>query len=376
MFKKLFFILLFLSSLGLRKASAQAAPFAITLNCSNNRITAINIPQVNSPTPLWTGAFTFEDPCNRVFVYPTYCGNGSNQPRFFLDRFNFDTKTWLQWAGPVGCPVFDVQHATWRVRMQNPIEVNGSGCEGGHVRIYNDNDQWIGWLGTYENAPMITSSNVVVAGPTTQNEVAAKYKETYGIIGNARFNYDEIPKLNTFNTKNYDRWWIAIYERGGQNRFGGLGWTFGFIPNDEINLSAVWSAVTNGGTFAPVTSGVTYEVQFAVAGQCNQFWVQASLPFFGVCIEGMPCREVFMEPDISLNPNPANTAFRLSGLDLNTSNPDQRLTIYDLSGRIVKEFLQVNQEDFNISDLPIGLYVVSLWEGERRIKTLKLSIVR
>lgn len=377
MFKQLSITFLLLGSFALQKTCAQAAPFTATNNCYNNpdRIVAINMPPVNYPVTLWTGAFTYQDPCNRIWEYATLsCGNGGNQPRYFLDFFDFNSGVWVQWAGPVGCPIFDVPHGAWRVRGQNPIEANGSGCDGGHILVYNNAQQLIGWLGTYVNAPMLTS-NVVVIGPTQQDEISAKYKETYGTLNNALFNYDEIPKLNTFNTENYDRWWIAIFEHGGQNRYASQGWTFGFIPNNEINLQTVWAQAT-GGDFEPITSGVTYEVQFAVAGHCNEFWVQANLPFFGVCVEGMLCREVFEEHEISLNPNPANNAFRLSGLDMDASNSDQRLSIYDLSGRVVKEFVQVKQEDFDVSDLSNGLYVVRLWEGERSKKTFKLSVLR
>jgi len=375
MFKQLLFTISLLVSFAIQKAGAQAGSFEITVNCANNRITGINVPPVQSATTLWTGVFAYENLCRRVHSFtPLACGNGSNQPRFFLDYYNFSTKTWVQSVGPAGCPIFDVAHGTWRVRAQNPIALNGSGCDGGHILVYNNAAQWIGWMGTYTNAPIFTS-NVVVVGPTQQNEVNAAYKETYGTIGNSLFNYDEIPMLNTTNTINYENWWIAIFERGGQNRFGGQGWTSGFIPNDEINLQQVW---TNAGFdgFAPITSGVTYEVQFAVAGRCNQYWVQANLPFFGVCSQSMPCREVIEEPEISLNPNPANNSFRLSGLDIGAPSSDQRLSIYDLSGRIVKEFGQINQDDFDVSDLSSGLYVVSLWEGGNRTKTLKLSIAR
>lgn len=353
-------------------------PFTATIDCINrpDRIVAINMPPVGSSTTLWTGVFSYQNPCSRVFLFTGLaCGHGNNQPRYFLDSYSFSTGLWTQWVGPVGCPIFEsLPHGTWRVRGQNPIEVNGSGCEGGHVSVYNNLQQWIGYLGTYVGAPMDTS-NIVVTGPTQQNEVTAKYIETYGTLNNALFNYDETPKLSTFGTKNYDRWWIAIFEHGGQNRYGGPGWTFGFIPNDEINLRDVW--VSAGfDKFEPITSGVTYEVQFAVAGQCNQYWVQASLPYFGVCTQGMPCREAFEEPEVSLSPNPANDAFRLSSFDTGAYGSGQHLSIHDLNGRVVKEFAQANQEYFDVSDLSNGLYLVSLWEGESRKKTFKLSIVR
>ncbi len=377
MFKQLFITLFFLSSFELQKGYAQAVPFTATIDCNSNpnRIVAINMPPVSSPTTLWTGIFDYKDACNRLWVNSSYnCGNGGNQPRYFLDLFDFGTRLWTQYVGPVGCPIFEVPHGTWRVRGQNPVESNGSGCDGGHVLVYNTNNQWIGWLGKYDNAPMVTS-NVVVTGPTLQNEVTAVYKETHGTIGNALFNYDETPKLNTQNTRNYDRWWIAIFEHGGLNRYGTLGWTFGFIPNDEINLQAVW---INAGFdhFEPITSGVTYEVQFAVASQCNQSWVQANLPFFGVCTEGMPCREVFEEAEINLIPNPASISFKLSGFEMDASISSQHLIIQDLSGRVLKEFAQVNQGNFDVSDLPNGVYVVNLLGGETHPKTFKLSVVR
>ncbi|MFN0213915.1 MAG: T9SS type A sorting domain-containing protein [Saprospiraceae bacterium] len=377
MLKQLSFVFLLMTLLGAQKSEAQLSPFTATIDCINypNRIVAVNMPPVNSATRLWTGTFVFENPCRRVFWSANGCGNGANQPQYYLERYDFATGTWNNFAGPQKCPTFsNLPHGTWRVIGQNPIESNGSGCEGGHILVYNVLEQWIGYLGTYINAPKVVS-NVVVTEPTLQNEIAATYIETYGTLDNALFNYDETPKINTTGTINYDRWWIAIFERGGQNRYGGLGWTFGFIPNNEINLQTVWSQVTNGGSFAPITSGVTYDVQFAIMGQCNSEWVESGISNFGVCPEGLLCKGVFEESDISLAPNPANSSFHLSGIDMNDPGSNYHLKLLDLSGRVVKEFTQVSSDELDVSDIPNGLYAVSLLDGERQVKTFKLSIV-
>lgn len=363
--------------LGIHHLSAQSLPFSATVDCINhpNRVVAVNMPPVNSATTLWTGAFKYENPCRRLFLWGNgQCGNGSNQPLYTLERFNFGTGVWSTFAGPQTCPTFsNLPHGTWRVKGQNPIEENGSGCEEGHILIYNTAGQFIGYKGTYTNAPTVTST-ITVTEPTLQSEINATYIETYGILDNALFNVDETPKMNTTGTINYTHWWIAIFERGGQNRYGGLAWTPGFIPNNEIDLKVVWNQA-GFPDFDYVSNGVTYDVQFAIAGPCNPVWIESPITNFGVC-PGMNCREVFEDSDMSLSPNPANTTFRLSGLDLSADNSNLHLRIMDLSGRIVKEFAQVNQDEFDISELSNGLYLVNVLEGENHKKSLKLSVAR
>ena len=44
--------------------------------------------------------------------------------------------------------------------------------------------------------------------------------------------------------------------------------------------------------------------------------------------------------------------------------------------RLVKDFGQISQPDFDVSDLSNGLYIVGVWKDGNRIQTTKLSIVK
>ncbi len=330
--------------------------------------------------PLWTGTFNYVNPCRRTFFHSNLnCGNGADQPQYFLDVYNWTSKAWTQWVGPVGCPYGNVPHGTWRWRAKNPIEQIGSGCNEGHILVYDNPlpfGNWIGYLGTYNGAPTYTS-NITVAGPTLQNEVKAKYKETIGNLNNALFNYNETPKLDTKGTINYDRYWVAIYELGGQNRSTGS-WYFDFIPNDEINLLDIWkTAFGSNATFEPYnTTTIKYQVQFAAMGPCNSSgWVEAALPTFGVCTSALMCRGAFEEQEVEVNPNPASSTFHLDNFQPEVTQ-DYRLTVTDLSGRTVKEYTDLTTTDFDVSDMSDGLYMVTLWKKDAVVKTFKLSVVK
>ena len=371
------FITIFLAAFAMIQQST--AQLTASVDCITNTVSVTGMPTVSSPMPLWTGAFIYQNPCGRVFQYATLgCGNGSNQPRYFLDRYNWTTKTWSVYAGPTGCPTStnNLPHGTWRWRGENPIEQNGSGCATGHILVYNNLGQTIGYLGTYNGAPSYTS-NVTVTGPTLASEVKAKYKETIGNLTNALFNYNEIPKIDTKGTINYDRYWVAIYELGGQNRSTGS-WYDGFIPGDEINLLNIWKAAFGpNATFEPVnTTSITYQVQFAAMGPCNSAgWVEANLSNFGVCTSAIICRGAFEEQEVEVNPNPASSTFHLDNFQPEVTQ-DYRLTVTDLSGRTVKEYTDLTTTDFDVSDMSDGLYMVTLWKKDAVVKTFKLSVVK
>lgn len=71
----------------------------------------------------------------------------------------------------------------------------------------------------------------------------------------------------------------------------------------------------------------------------------------------------------TIYPNPAQAEFRLSNV-----NPGTIVTLFNIAGSLVKQF-QVNADPMilNISDLPVGCYIVSL-ENNARITRKKLVI--
>lgn len=90
---------------------------------------------------------------------------------------------------------------------------------------------------------------------------------------------------------------------------------------------------------------------------------------FNLCTKNIASQKTIKRSEIRLFPNPASDYFEI------TSNPlvDQ-IEVYNLISRKVKSFRVQDGTQYNIQDLPSGIYLVSLINNETGIiKTLRMS---
>ncbi len=84
----------------------------------------------------------------------------------------------------------------------------------------------------------------------------------------------------------------------------------------------------------------------------------------------MGVKEIVMEKQINIYPNPASDILTLS-ID-RKGNEEMRLNIYNVDGSFVRTvMMKQNQQRINISDLPAGVYVVNIvseeWSVNKRL---------
>jgi Secretion system C-terminal sorting domain len=256
-------------------------------------------------------------------------------------------------------------HGTYRVAVRTPVKKFFPGCDiDGFRRLTNISGQLLGFKGEWS----VTSySSQVVVGATIQSDMSWTFIDANN---NSLFNTGEQVRMNTANSKNYENWWLAIFENGGQNRYWTNGWTEGQAPS-EINLNeTVDGAFADAGNaFAQIP--VSYTVQFAISSNCNTSWVNLDRNF-SVCPANLGCRIADQE-HIALSPNPANSTFLLSNMD--TQQP-HRVVITDMSGKTIKSFGDVTQQEYDIADINSGLYIVTVWDKDEKVYTNKLSILK
>ncbi len=152
------------------------------------------------------------DPCCRV-VY----GNPAT-PRFFLEMKS--GSSWTQVAGPQSGAVFSnlTTHGTYRVRTQVPVKQYNV-CAGGQpITCYNIQGQFIGYWGTWGSD---VYTNTAIVGNTIASDNSGDSPTFFvdGGGGNSNpygFDYLEVAAIDASGSKNYDLWWIAIIENGGQ----------------------------------------------------------------------------------------------------------------------------------------------------------------
>ena len=75
------------------------------------------------------------------------------------------------------------------------------------------------------------------------------------------------------------------------------------------------------------------------------------------------------ENTVALYPNPAGTFVRIDGLDENSC---KEICIFDLTGRLVKQYSYCNE--LNVSDLHNGVYMLRVVNADGSFATAKLLI--
>lgn len=299
--------------------------------------------------------------CNKM-LNPVYL-QSPRTPQFSLQRPVGES--WVTVAGWQLSPQFnDLPHGWYRIAVRAPRYIVAPNCTTGWIKIYNTFNQHVGFEGEW--APTIYS-NMVTVGETVQSDVKWTFIDPNS---NGLFDSGDEVKMNTLGTINYDHWWVAIFENGGQNRYASNGWTSGLIPGNQFDLRQFWVDKT-GTMFSEIP--VSYTVQFAISSRCDTEWTNLDR-WFAVCPTGTGCR-IGETGALTIAPNPASTYFSLNGFHPSEAS-SYRLTLTDLNGRILKTFSQDIQRQFDVSDLSNGLYIVQIWENDARVFTTRLSVMR
>lgn len=321
-------------------------------------------------------------PTNSYFSYVGYknCQNGSccrvitsgsaAQPYYQLQQLQ-SNGTWSNIGSEVQSTTFSGlgTHGTYRVRIKVP-RYNTTICSGTQITLYNLLGQFIGYWGEWN--PTYRYTNNVVVGSSVVGDITYDFVDGGG--GNSipnGFDFGETVTINTTGTKNYQSWWVAIFENGAPMRYRSMGWTNGngTLPT-TINLSSFW----NGGSGWTFNSLNSYTVQFAISAPCNTAWANLDKSFF-ICPAGSGCRPADIEQKITVSPNPANGSIKLSNYEM-LPGASFKMVIIDMSGRTVKSFDQYSADAYDVSDLGCGMYSVAVWDGQNRTHTSKLTIAR
>ena len=239
-------------------------------------------------------------------------------------------------------------------------------CPSGLTCI-NGLGQVIGLWGKWD--PNKKFTNEVNVGAVTQNDIGWVFNND--TFNNNLFYPNDAITMNTTNTKNYDSWWLAVFENGGQNRYWSNGWTNGPIPNDKIDLKQLWNSGTGSSGFAQFP--INYTIQFAITASCNTSWVNLDKQLSICNSRSVGCR-VASDENILISPNPSNGNIKIEGIE--SENNQYKVILADVSGKIVKEFSEFSGQMLDVSDLDNGLYFVSIWNGTKKVKTVKLSILK
>lgn len=319
----------------------------------------------------------------------TNCGLVPQLPleaKNWLEKENSDG-TFSTVQGPINGRTVTFNNVTpgkYKVHSQIPIlnDFNGE-CPNG-VKLFNCIGQQVGMIGRFDPGttigggpgipPIITLgkghyvSNEVFVGAAQTSDIQWSYIDGDGLdAGTNLFDFNEVVRINTAGTQNYTHWWLAIFELNGAMRYKSTGWNFGAMPT-TINLSSFWGE--NAWVFENLTS---YRVQLAISNQCNTQWTEMSPapPDFFICPQGSGCRPGGEIVPITLAPNPATYQFSLQNLP----NSDVQVHVYDMSGRLVKNYQNTYGGSFDISDVNNGIYIIRAVQDGEILYNGKLSVV-
>ena len=280
--------------------------------------------------------------------------------RISLQQYDYDTDTWNTTHGPITSPPYQfagLSHGTYRLYVEIPTIFLSSGCgerDPGPILIYNIAGQWIGYAGYWSGDVNSDDyySDPVIVGSTVEADIKYSFIDEPETGSPLAYDYGEQVIMDVSECKNFNLYWLAIFEQGPvYNRYKGMGWTYG-IPS-LLDLTQVWSDVT-GWSFEPFHS---YTVQFAIenADCINSSWNNHDETIF-ICPAGTGCRRKYEPLPITVVPNPASDQITLSGIDFEQGN-GHRVAIYNLMGQEVLGEMLI-QPQVNVANLPNGLYSV------------------
>lgn len=292
--------------------------------------------------------------------------------RYYLDQLG-SGGSWTQVAGPKyntqGNSFTGLSHGTYRVRVQIPVKAFASGCVNNEIPVYDNSARLVGYLAYWQITG--TPSNTVVVGQATSSDISYTFVDGGGGNSNPNgFDFGEVAKINASASKNYNKWWLAIFEDGGAMRYKSNDWTDGTIG--EFNLTNFWAPFQ----FESLNS---YTVQFAITNtECPNTvgWTNLDKSFF-ICPSGSGCRYGTDEdqPNYKLSPNPViSEALRIGNFDP-AIQQGYHLTIINMTGQVVKNIPNLDSSEIDVSTLPQGTYALSLWDKQRiRVFTEKIVI--
>ncbi len=378
------FSLLLLICLGATN-NAFSQPTAVG-GCNSAEVTG-GIPTPTNATPFWIGNLVSLSPnanaCVRVWhskSIANLCGDGSDDPLFTLQRLNPTNNTFVT-VRTQNCPLFTniTTRGIHRIGIQLPVAVPGSGgCAGGFVTINSTSNAFLGYHGSYINAPFVFT-NTFIVGATTTADNNFTFIDPGETASESTYDAGEIVKISNLTSRNYDLWYLAIFENGPiYNRSRGIGWSTGTMPNN-FNLTNVWNDgnPTTGWKFEPNHSyTVQYVTENSLCRNGIEFnpggnWNGRDRTFF-ICAPGTGCRIGEDAQKIVLSPNPASSVVRLLNLEMDAGS-EYRLTITDLAGRAVRNTTLISNE-VDISELTYGMYVMTIERDGKRILTDKLVV--
>lgn len=324
---------------------------------------------------LWIGPFIIIDYVNcKATLDPGTFGT-TLRARFILQKYNHSTGNWVSHAGPQSAPKFNnLPHGTYRILAVLPKRFSNIECQEG-FEVYTTLGQSAGWWGTYTNGREGTS-NAVVVGKTVPADIAYHFVDGGGgdLLPNG-FDYGEVVTMNATATKNYDTYWLAIFENTTPFRYWSQGWNSTTPPLGvgSINLTDL-AGVFFGGNFGLPGTMSQYTVQFAVENSAcgNASWVNNDQVFV-VCPSGFGCR--FEQSSLAapkLFPNPSVGSLQASNLE----DGGYELKIVDISGRLVKVLPFQAGAEILLEGVSAGMYAASIWQNGLRLHTEKLVINR
>jgi hypothetical protein len=296
--------------------------------------------------------------------------------RYTLQKYNYATGLWSSTSQVIYAPnnTFpNVSHGTYRVRVDIPTALTNLSCDGGLIYAINGVAQHIGYIGSYSGLTTSSNySNEVIVGATTPQDIDISFIDEPETGPVNAYDYGEVVTLDMSSCKNYNLFWIAIFEDGGQNRYNTMGWEYG--PVSEKDLTDVWTFNHPGWNFEVFTA---YDVQISIENnRCkNNPWNVEYETFF-VCPTGTGCRLVAKSEmqEIVLAPNPASEWVQLQNFQREREH-HYRVLIVDAYGRsIYTATLMEDEEAISLASVPAGMYALQVWEDDRMLFADKLIV--
>jgi Secretion system C-terminal sorting domain len=347
------------------------AQFTITAsNCSSGNSNVI------TPGPGSTGAY-----------YPVGTGGSCSVTNLtgplpnLYTLYKLVSGSWVAQTGTGSVVAFTgLAPGTYQVTGQFS-QIVSSACPDGYIKIYDYSGRLIGYGGNYG---ALQTSNILTIGPPSSADV------TFSFIHDAEWGAPNYPalgyydpsgivKISTTGTRysSVISYKYAVTETDGSGNVVNYwlrDWISGQMPTTPIDLSNLCSR--GQGYPANWTPYHGYSVLLAIDDDpCGTGTYEQYSQSFTVCTSGAGCELTELSNPISIAPNPATGSFRLTNVLFNPG-AEYRLTLMDLSGRLVKEYANVSQQgqDYDISELSTGLFVANLWNGSERIFSSKLSV--
>lgn len=306
--------------------------------------------------------------------------------KFELEKLQ-DNGSWVMIGDAQFSLIFDnVEQGTYRVKIYPP-NIAENRCStndyGQPIRsrtcVFNQSGQWVGYMGTYDNSPFDMEyppvyTNTVYVGPTSQEDISYTFIDEPETGAEIAYDFGETVKIDVSDCKNYNLWWLAIFENGPTfNRYKSNGWTNGTIPGGEIDLTQFWLN-NNFETFHQYTVQLVIEnsnCRNGIESVTANGWNDLNRSFF-ICPAETGCKLGIDNREIVISPNPASTMIQLQHFKPDLDR-DYVMSITDLAGKDVKN-IPLTADRVDISDLKAGMFLVSIFREGERVFNSKLIV--